>query len=114
MTPINAKHRREITQLDISAPIIGFLGKSIRDCPFSIRTQPTGVSVVGVVKDRPVRLVDEPSKYFLNRREIGVEIKMLFFNIQNQSMLRMKIRKGPVALIPFGDKIFAAGIPMRI
>ena len=39
---------------------------------------------------------------------------MLLLDIQNQDMFGMKTANRAVALVPFGHKIFAARIPMRV
>jgi hypothetical protein len=53
-------------------------------------------------------LLDEPRKDFFDRGEIGIKIKMFFFDIQNEGVLGMEAAQSAVAFVAFSDKILAA------
>src|ERR1043166_1286285 len=112
--PINAKNRAKVLQLDIDPMVMGILRKSVRDSSVSFRTQSNGVGIVNVVEHCSARLIDEFPKDFFNRSQIGIKIEVLFLDIQNEGVLGMKAAQGAIAFVPFGNKIFAAPIPMRV
>src|SRR5260370_9708229 len=88
---INTKNRYKIAQVDIGAAVVGVFGKTVRDCGFSPRAQSRGVHIIGVEKDSTGGLFDELSDNFFDRDKIDIEIKVLFFNVQNEDVLGVKV-----------------------
>ena len=78
---INTKDRGEIFQLDVGAAIIGLVGEPEGNRSRPNFTNARRVRVVGAVKNRPARLLEQLRKDLFDRREIGVKIEMLFLYI---------------------------------
>src|ERR1051326_7320024 len=110
----DAENRTEVPQIDIDATIVGLFGKSVGNRVFTFRTQTGSVGIINVVKDCPTCLIDHLRKDFFDRNQIGIKIKMLFLDIQNDSVLRVKAAEAAIALVTFSNEIFAAWIPVRV
>ncbi len=63
--------------------------------------------IVRAIENRPAGLREQFAEDGFDRGEVRVEIEMLLLDVENESVLRMKERERPVALIAFRDEIFA-------
>src|SRR4029450_2611171 len=73
-----------------------------------------GILVVDVIENLAGRLRNQLRENLLNRVEVSIKIQVLLLDIQNERVLRVKKRDGAVALVSFGNEIFATRVPMRV
>src|ERR1043166_8630346 len=111
---IDPKRGSKVFQPDIDDAIIGRLVKAIRNCARKRATQPCGILVIDVIKNLAGCLRDQLRENLSNRVEVRIKIQVLLLDIQNERVLGMKKRDGAVALVSFGNEIFAARIPVRV
>ena len=99
---------------EISGGIIEMTAPPVADRILSLRTNAAGVLIVPTIDDLPRCLVTELRKDSANGIERIVEIKMLFFDIEKNCMLRVEVDQCAITLIAFRDKEFPCLIPVSI
>ena len=101
-------------QLETGRAIARRIAEAIGNCPGVRAANPRRVQIVGAIKNRAFGLNEQFREDLLDRGEVLVIVEVLFFDIENERVLRMEKLQRAVALVAFRDEIFAARIPVRV
>src|SRR5439155_26378199 len=111
---IDPEHRSEAGQPDIYCAIIGLVGETVRNSACQRSTYAGSIFVVEVIKNCAGGQSDQLRENLFDRVEISIKIQVLLLDIYNQRVLGLKERDRAVALIPFGNEILSARIPVCV
>ena len=64
--------------------------------------------IVGAVENGAACLIEQLIEDAFNRRQVFVKIEVLFFYIKYQGVFGMKTGQRAIALVSFGNEVFAA------
>src|SRR5215213_6334586 len=87
---------------------------SVRDTSRMRAADPRGVRVIRAIEYLVAGVREQLAEGLLNRREIGIMIKVLFLNIQDDRVLRMIPNNRPVTLVRFSHEPFARRVPLGV
>ena len=105
------KARTKIFCYQVGEPVAISFSSPVGDRARMGRTDPRRAGIVSAVDDLSACLRDELAVDGIDCGEILVEIKMLGFDIENDRVFGMIVDQGSVALVAFGDKVFAGSSP---
>ena len=108
------KDRREILQVDVSPAIVRIWREAKGNGARTRATNPHGVQIVGTIKDRSRCLIHQLREDSLDRSEVGIEIEMLFLDIQDQRVFRFEEAQRSIAFIAFRHEILTAWVPVCV
>ena len=72
------------------------------------------MQIVGAIKDRALRLLEQFREDFFDRGQVLVVVEVFFLDVEDEGVLRLEKLQRAIALVPFRDEKFAARIPMRV